>query len=80
MHLLLWLVGGYLFCKLYFVSNIKLGTHPTEEDGEVNRTVCIVTHLDQCFESYEISVKNCSGYYVYHLKQTKTNSEGYCFG
>lgn len=56
------------------------GSHPNVTEGEVNRTVCFATHLHQCSASYEISVKNCSGYYVYYLKQTKTNGEGYCFG
>lgn len=71
-----------LFIQFYceYGTMFVAGSHPNVDDGEVNRTVCFATNTDQCVVSYGISVKNCSGYFVYYLKKTKTNSEGYCFG
>ena len=43
------------------------GAHPTVEDGEVKRTVCFSSRLTGCKDTINISVKNCSSYYIYEL-------------
>ena len=43
------------------------GTHPTVTDGEVERKVCFSRKNFCCYWSHDITVKNCSGYYVYRL-------------
>jgi len=46
------------------------GTHPTVAEGVVKRKVCF-TRLNSCCNwSHNITVKNCSGYYVYRLMNT----------
>ena len=43
------------------------GAHPTVEDGEVKRTVCFSDRSTGCKYAINISVKNCSSYYIYQL-------------
>ena len=43
------------------------GSHPTVEDGEVQRTVCFSNRPNGCKDSNTISVKNCGSYYIYKL-------------
>ena len=60
------------------ISGWLYGTHPTVEDGEVLRKVYFsARNIDSSFDA-QISVKNCSSYYVYKLHEpTKCNSR-YC--
>ncbi|XP_068728067.1 uncharacterized protein [Montipora capricornis] len=56
------------------------GGHPTVEDGTVVRKVCFVGSLGCCKASVYISVRNCSGFYVYNLTSMPSSSceYGYC--
>lgn len=56
------------------------GTLPTETDGEVNKTVCIVGLDKSCSKTLTIKVKNCGGYRVYYLVPAPQTSAGYCIG
>lgn len=55
------------------------GYFPDESDGIVNKTVCIKQRSDCCKETIPIQLKNCSGFYVYHLKPLRECSSAYCF-
>ena len=52
------------------------GGHPSVEDGTVVRKVCFAGSLGCCKASVYISVRNCSGFYVYNL--TSMPSRYYC--
>ncbi|XP_032871843.1 pancreatic secretory granule membrane major glycoprotein GP2-like [Amblyraja radiata] len=59
------------------------GSHPSVEDGEVNRTVCFhwVNHGgndDTCPRHQEIKIKKCSSYFVYFLKPISWSYSVYC--
>ncbi|XP_062892797.1 mucin-5AC-like isoform X2 [Mobula hypostoma] len=54
------------------------GSHPNVGEGEVTRTVCFTVGEDTCYQSLEIKVKNCSGYFVYWLKPTPRQHAVYC--
>ncbi|XP_046546446.1 pancreatic secretory granule membrane major glycoprotein GP2-like [Haliotis rubra] len=55
------------------------GTHPTVEEGIVNRAACL-RYADNCCEkkSY-IQIKNCTEYFVYFLSKASTCPGRYCF-
>ena len=51
------------------------GSHPTVEDGKVQRTVCFSDRLSGCKDIINIFVKNCGSYFIYELlKSYKCNS------
>ncbi|XP_068711539.1 uncharacterized protein [Montipora foliosa] len=56
------------------------GGHPSVEDGTVVRKVCFVGSLGCCKASVYISVRNCSGFYVYKLTSMPYGhcDYGYC--
>ena len=54
------------------------GTHPTLEHGEVSRRVCFSTQKEACSFNNQISVKNCSSYYIYKLGQPLKCDSRYC--
>ena len=54
------------------------GAHPTVADGEESRTVCFQFNSQCCYESYKISVKNCTSYYIYKLYSTQGCPHRYC--
>ena len=54
------------------------GTHPKVDEGVVTREVCYSGRENCCAFSNFIEVKNCSGYYLYHLKKTPGNCSRYC--
>ncbi|XP_078062376.1 uromodulin-like [Mustelus asterias] len=56
------------------------GSHPTLEQGEVNRTVCFLKDEEMCEWKREIKIKNCSSYFVYELKPTQGCEAAYCTG
>lgn len=45
------------------------GSHPSEQEGIVNRTVCFNSGDDCCFWKSQVKVRNCSGFYLYYLKR-----------
>ena len=55
------------------------GAHPTVAEVEVTRKVCYTSKGQRncCGQSNNITVKNCSEYYVYELKKTPDNAR-YC--
>ncbi|XP_077350270.1 uromodulin-like isoform X2 [Lithobates pipiens] len=55
------------------------GSHPTVNDGIVNRTACPNWNDGCCTQPYNISVKMCpGGYYVYNLQSTPIWNSAYC--
>ena len=54
------------------------GTHPTVGDGEVSKDVCFTSLLKGCLGKIKISVKNCSSYYIYNLRQPPLCESRYC--
>ncbi|ESP04745.1 hypothetical protein LOTGIDRAFT_237275 [Lottia gigantea] len=67
------------FCGSH--SNVWLnGTHPTVEDGIVDRMGCLSMFSSCCKVEYPIQIKNCTDYMVYNLMRTFGSDERYCFG
>ena len=59
------------------------GSHPTVREGKVNRQACVYllhTLPIGCGKSYNIGVVNCSGYYVYQLRDPGQCDAAYCAG
>ena len=50
------------------------GTHPTPQEGVVNRTVCFHWNSNCCNWNSTIMVRNCGSFYVYKLQPP-----GYCY-
>ncbi|XP_060565974.1 pancreatic secretory granule membrane major glycoprotein GP2-like [Ruditapes philippinarum] len=55
------------------------GEFPDVSDGIVGRSACMVEGSNCCGETIQIQIKNCSGFYVYHLKPLDKCSSAYCF-
>ena len=54
------------------------GTHPSQAEGTVSRTVCYHWYNNCCQWSNDIKVRNCSGFIVYELKKTPECRLRYC--
>ena len=55
------------------------GSHPTVAEGVVTREVCYTFHEKECcYLRDTISVKNCSGYFVYKLERPESPVVRYC--
>ena len=60
------------------------GSHPTEADGAVNRSVCFSAACPRpdgcCYNSANTTVRNCGGFFVYKLKRPPSckNKARYC--
>ena len=54
------------------------GTHPTVEDGEVQRKVCFSDRATGCKYSTKIFVKNCGSNYIYEHKNLPICYSRYC--
>ncbi|XP_032220081.2 uncharacterized protein LOC5519385 isoform X2 [Nematostella vectensis] len=54
------------------------GTLPNVNEGAVNRMVCFHWDNNCCRWNKEIRVRNCGGFYVYHLGRTPTCRLRYC--
>ena len=54
------------------------GAHPTVENGEVLRAVCFSDISTGCRYKTQISVKNCSSYYIYKLYKPSQCPLRYC--
>ena len=59
------------------VSGWLDGSHPSVEEGTVNRTVCFHHDDDCCLWRTEVKVRNCSGFYLYHLKRDVRGAYNY---
>ncbi|XP_069130777.1 uncharacterized protein [Argopecten irradians] len=59
---------------MWMTSNI-----PVQSDGEVDRTVCVVSPFSTCHSTVTIKVKNCNcEYRVYFLVQATSCPSSYC--
>lgn len=67
-------------CYQFYKKKNNSGTLPTNDEGEVNRTACIVGLYGNCSKTLNIRVKNCGEYNVYHLVPVPQTSTGYCIG
>lgn len=58
------------------------GTHPSEQDGTVDRKACInfFDINNGCSQSFDIKVTNCGTFYVYFLRPTYSCAIAYCAG
>lgn len=56
------------------------GTHPTEVNTEVQRTVCKVGFASCCERQVTIKIRNCGQFMAYCLPALDTCPERYCFG
>ncbi|XP_031549138.1 uncharacterized protein LOC116286709 isoform X3 [Actinia tenebrosa] len=54
------------------------GSHPTQADGVVTRTVCFNWNTTCCSRSKSIRVKNCGEFYVYYLRGHRDCNLRYC--
>lgn len=66
-------------CGVTFPAWMK-GDFPSVTDGIVDRTACVVRKGDCCRDTFPMQVKNCSSYYVYHLRSLRECPSAYCFG
>ena len=54
------------------------GSHPTVNEGVVQRRVCFSVSFFCCYYSTYIRVRNCGGFYVYQLKPLTFCHSRYC--
>ena len=54
------------------------GSHPSAEDGEVDRRVCFNDYKNHCRGTTVIDVRNCGSYYIYKLRQPSLCAMRYC--
>ena len=54
------------------------GTHPSLEDGVVNRQACFHGFYDCCYRRVQVQVRSCEGFYVYYLNPSPAGSFRYC--
>ena len=66
--------------KYLIINSQFIGELPSEDDGIVEGKACARRYADECYREYEVCVKNCSDYNVYHLSTPDTASDRYCFG
>ncbi|XP_028518396.1 uncharacterized protein LOC114576278 [Exaiptasia diaphana] len=45
------------------------GDHPSIQDGNVTRTVCFTKDGNCCYWSVNVTIRNCSGFYVYGISE-----------
>lgn len=53
-----------------YISGWISGHHPNNAFEKVSGSACMHYGLDCCYYSYNIEIRNCSGYYVYALPPT----------
>ena len=58
------------------------GQHPSAADGIVDRVACVNFNgmLNGCLVVINIKVKNCNGFFVYHLQPPHGCAASYCAG
>lgn len=54
------------------------GDHPNVAYHLVSRTLCIHAYSSCCHKSYQVDIRNCSGYYVYKFESPSECSERHC--
>ncbi|XP_027038417.1 uromodulin-like [Pocillopora damicornis] len=54
------------------------GTHPSLEDGVVNRQACFHGYYNCCYGRVQIQVRSCEGFYVYYLNPSPAGKFRYC--
>ena len=72
-------VEVYRCCGTYIPGWLN-GSHPTVNEGAVQRRVCFSYYVygDCCSLSTYIRVRNCGGFYVYQLKPLTVCNSRYC--
>ncbi|XP_078351512.1 polycystin family receptor for egg jelly-like [Oculina patagonica] len=65
-------------CNTQMSGWIRGGDHPTVAYETVTRTACMHWSSSCCYTSYTVEIRNCSGFYVYKLKQPSGCDERYC--
>lgn len=76
-YFMIWL--SEFFVANYSIAFIK-GTLPSDADGEVNRTACIVGIRGPCHKIVNIRIKSCGEYRVYYMLPVPQTSTAYCIG
>ena len=63
-------------CGTQGAAWLRQGTHSDIENGQTKDvTIC----LDKkCLNTYIIQIKNCGGFYAYHLPELTSCDSGYC--
>ena len=58
------------------------GKHPSVKDGAATRKACInfFGWRNGCAQSFNITIRNCSSFYVYFLRPTYSCALAYCAG
>ena len=56
------------------------GHHPTVEEGNVVRQVCVNSFGFVCVDTFDINVTDCGDFYVYYLRPTYYCAIAYCAG
>lgn len=69
-----------LVSKIYISIVFLQGSLPSDADGEVSRTACVVGFSDPCLRTINIKIKNCVEYMVYYLLPSPQTSTAYCIG
>ncbi|XP_067884563.1 uncharacterized protein [Heterodontus francisci] len=64
-------------CSTYGTGWLQ-GSHPSVGQGEVMGTICFNWNENRCHWTQEISIKNCSSYFVYELKPPPGCDAAYC--
>ena len=64
-------------CGTYFPGWLN-GSHPTVNEGAVQRRVCFHYYDDCCYYFTYIRVRNCGSFYVYQLKPVTLCPLRYC--
>lgn len=65
-------------CNTQMSGWINGGGHPVIAYETVTRTACMHGHSSCCSTSYTVEIRNCSGFYVYKLKQPNGCDQRYC--
>ncbi|KAL9954021.1 hypothetical protein ACROYT_G041509 [Oculina patagonica] len=65
-------------CNAHMAGWISDGDHPSVAYQKVPRTACMHWSSSCCYLSYSIEITNCSGFYVYKLKEPTGCSQRYC--
>ena len=56
------------------------GGHPTKKGENVVRQACVHFFDNGCFDSFDINITNCGGYFVYHLRPPPYCVVAFCAG
>ncbi|CAH3143665.1 unnamed protein product [Pocillopora meandrina] len=54
------------------------GSHPSIENGIVDREVCFFGYNNCCYRRVHVRVRKCNGFYVYFLKPSPPGNFRYC--